>query len=164
MIEEQAVVVAVEGDFAVVEAERKTACGHCSASSACGTSMLDKFFSGRASRMRVSRGGLELVQGQTVVVGIDESGMLRAAFVVYMLPILSMFLFVLIGGTIMDGKEYSELLVVFMAITGLVAGFMAVRLYSGAAVRQRLFQAVILRQQPVSPFAMTTTKVSVERN
>jgi sigma-E factor negative regulatory protein RseC len=150
MIEEQAKVIEVDGDFAVVETERKSACGHCSAASACGTSLLEKLFAGRTTRLRVLRAGHELSAGEQVIVGLQESAMLQVSFIVYGLPLLCMILFSLAGLAIQQLLGVSEWPVVVMAIAGLATGFGLVRFYSLTRARDARQQAVVIGKPVVS--------------
>jgi sigma-E factor negative regulatory protein RseC len=151
MIEEQAKVLEVDGDFAVVETQRKSACGHCNAASACGTSLLDKLFGERATRLRVLLNGHEVAEGEQVIVGMHESVMLQVAFIVYGLPLLGMFVFALAGLGLQQLFNLSEWPVVMMAVVGLAAGFGIVRIYSLTRARDVRQQAVVVGKPVVSP-------------
>lgn len=163
MIEEQARVVEVDGDFAVVETQRKSACGHCNAASACGTSLLDKLFAGRASRLRVLRDGHEVSAGEQVIVGLQESAMLQVSFIVYGVPLLCMFLFSLGGLWLQQLFNLPEWPVVVMAVTGLLAGFGVVRMYARTRARDIRQQAVVVGKPVVSEFNVFV-RPSVDEN
>ena len=150
MIEEQAKVIEVDDDFVIVETQRKSACGQCSAASACGTSLLDKLFAGRTSRLRVLRNGHEVAAGEQVVVGLHESAMLQVSFIVYGLPLLCMIISALAGLALQEIFSLSEWPVILLAATGLFAGFGLVRIYSIARARDPRQQAMVLGK-PVIP-------------
>ncbi len=94
MIEAVGTVREVEGDAILVEVQRRSACGGCSSQEGCGTSALGKWFSRGTSRVRL-RSDLRLGVGDPVVVGLEEAALLRASFVLYLLPILA-----LLGGAV----------------------------------------------------------------
>lgn len=150
MIEEQAKVIEVDGDFAVVETQRKSACGHCNAASACGTSLLDKMFAGRVSRLRVLRNGHEVSAGEQVIVGLQESALLQVSFVVYGLPLLSMFLFAMLGVVAQRFYNFPEWPVIVLAVLGLLAGFAIVRSYALSRARDIRQQAVVVGKPVIS--------------
>ena len=90
MIEESGKVVAVQGDFAWIESERTTACGGCAVRTGCGTSAIAKMFGQRRLRLRVLN-RINAHVGDTVVVGISESGLVRGSLAVYAAPLAGLF-------------------------------------------------------------------------
>ena len=89
MIEQHAVVRDCAGDVALVEVQRSTACAGCAGKSTCGTGSLADFFGRRTARVAV-RNPIGASPGQAVVVGYDERAFLRAAVVMYLLPIAAL--------------------------------------------------------------------------
>jgi sigma-E factor negative regulatory protein RseC len=89
MIEETGVVVGVTGDLAEVETKRQGACGSCSASGSCGTSLLARYLGRRPLLLRATN-GVGAVPGDTVVVGVPEGGLLRASLAAYLVPLLGL--------------------------------------------------------------------------
>ena len=123
MIEETATVTASEGGFAQVETQRETACGGCSAKSACGTSALAKLFANRRASVRVLN-PIGARPGEQVIVGLDESALTRVSFVFYIIPLLSLFLFAA-GGEWLSGYlgfAATELSAIFGGLLGLSLG------------------------------------------
>ncbi|MDH5378366.1 MAG: SoxR reducing system RseC family protein, partial [Gammaproteobacteria bacterium] len=51
MTEEQALVVEVNGDYAIIETMRKSTCGSCGVNQACGTSLLAKVIGNKRARV-----------------------------------------------------------------------------------------------------------------
>ena len=70
MIEETAVVVAVHGDLAEVETERRTACGDCEAKTGCGSALFARMFGKRRVRLQVLN-RIQAVPGERVVLGFQ---------------------------------------------------------------------------------------------
>lgn len=87
MIEETGVVVTVAGDLAEVETRRQGACGSCSASGACGTSLLARWL-GRKPLLLRAHNPIGAAPGDTVVVGVPEEGLVRASLVAYLIPLI----------------------------------------------------------------------------
>lgn len=90
MIEERGKVVAIEpGGRIRVAVNRQSSCGSCSARAACGQGLLQTLRPGRSHEVSaVSR--LPVRVGDTVVLGVVESLLVRGAVLVYLLPLLAL--------------------------------------------------------------------------
>ncbi len=151
MISEQAIVVAIEGNETWIETQRKSTCGSCAANSACGTSVLSKVLGKRMSNMKaINKIGARV--GDRVMVSLDESALLKGAFMVYMLPLLLMFLFSFFGVFISDTffADKSEIVVIIFAIIGFVSGLTMVKRYSLSISSKKEYQPVIVKKLPVN--------------
>lgn len=94
MLTESARVVAVEGSAVWVETLRQSSCGSCAARSGCGHGMLN------SARAGVSKGLLKAALPadksivvslhDTVEISVPEQGFLRAAWLLYAMPLLTM--------------------------------------------------------------------------
>lgn len=150
MIETQAVVVKIEDAVAYVQAERKSSCSGCSESS-CGTSVLADFFGHKTPLYRV-RNEIGAKVGDQVVVGMNESALFKGTLLLYMLPLLLLFIGAVTGNalaaTVGDSDSYS----VMGAAIGLAAGFLGTKLLSARSNLRKQFQPVILSRgdAPVS--------------
>jgi sigma-E factor negative regulatory protein RseC len=147
MIEESGRVVAVEGDFAWIENERNAVCGGCAARKGCGTSAIASVLGQRRMRLRVVN-RINARVGDTVVVGISESGLVRGSLAVYAAPLAGLFAGALAGhfaGTqlLASGPD-------LMAIGGALAGFLValfwLKRFSRTTATDDAYQAVVLRQ------------------
>ena len=78
MIEEQGKVVALQNDWVWVETERKTACGQCSVSKGCGTSVLANVFGKKANSIAVMK-TLPVKIGDEVIIGIEENSLVKGS-------------------------------------------------------------------------------------
>ena len=151
MIEERALVTSCKGDLAQIETLRTTACGHCQSSSACGTSLLSRFFGYR----KISVSALNPIDarpGDEVVVGVRESLLMRASLLFYLLPILLLIFFAGLGQWIT--QHYSlvaaEPAAVVAGLLGLSIGLRVARRNALLMHNEKRNQAVILRQ--ANPF------------
>ncbi|MFN2308769.1 MAG: SoxR reducing system RseC family protein [Gammaproteobacteria bacterium] len=148
MIEETARVIATEAGFVWVETRRQSTCGGCAAKSGCGTAALAKVLGTRRTRVRaIDRQGVQV--GDEVVVGIDESALIRGSLAVYAVPLLG-----LLAGAVLGGVLSARLLVggealtLGLGIAGLLAGLIWLK---GFTVRIRddgRYQPVVLRRLP----------------
>lgn len=146
MIEERAIVVALEGEFAWVETDKERACGQCASHGGCSSLTLAKFFSNRARRVRaVNRIGA--ATGDQVVVGIDESALVRGSLAVYAVPLLALIAGALVGEAAATALTLnSELAATGGGIAGLAGGLLWLRHFSGRARTDARYQPVLLRR------------------
>ena len=143
MIEEQASVVALEGDFAWVEAARATTCGQCSARGGCGTSMLAGVLGRRRARLKaLNRAGAR--PGDQVVIGLPEGELMQGTLALYLLPLAGLFAGGLAGETLaalpaLAGTEVPT-------VAGAALGFWAGLFWARARTRRSLPRPVVLRR------------------
>ncbi len=126
MLEEAGSIVALDGKKAWVQTIRKSACSSCEAKNGCGQGVLASISDGKANQVLVDN-ALNLNVGDEVLLGIPEDLLVRASFMVYFLPLLTMICaaaatekWLLVG----DGW------IALAGLLGLVVGFVIVRVYS----------------------------------
>lgn len=108
IIEESGRVIAVDGEHAWVVTERQTACGNCAANKGCGTGIIARAFSsGRQIRIRV-RNVVNAAVGDEVVLGIDDSMVLRGSILMYLLPLLALFIGAFVGKAVNEAVRMFE--------------------------------------------------------
>jgi len=118
MLEQTVAIVAKQRDHVWVEAQQESACKACSASSGCATSTLGKLSSQKRRPLRVyDRIGVEV--GERIVLGTDASNLVGAAFLVYLLPLLTM----LLGAMFAGSRGVSDSAVLLISLASLLAGF-----------------------------------------
>ncbi len=147
MIEEQAVIVSVDGDFAEVRVQRQTACGGCGAKTGCGNALFSSLFGNKRSVPRVLN-RIQARPGDRVVIGLREAPFLRTAFTLYVIPLVAM-----IGGAISGewlalrtASESTEPASLICGLLGLVGGLGWVRLFAHRSSRDPAYQASVLRR------------------
>lgn len=145
MIEESAQVVSVEGEHAWVESERRSSCSSCSAKG-CGTGALSKVLGSKVQRMKV-RNPINAVAGDAVIVGIDESILVKGSLLVYIVPLLLMLAGGLFGEAMAPqwGGEGEGLSALF-GLLGLGGGLLWLRRFNRTAANDPRYTAVILRK------------------
>lgn len=130
MIEELAEVTQTSGDIAEVVTRRHHACGSCSASSGCGTSLIAAWLPQRELRFRL-RNDVAARPGDTVVLGLEESMLQRGALLLYAVPLAG-----LLGGAVIGELASAsvglaaELGAVATGLLGLTTALWLVRRYS----------------------------------
>lgn len=123
MLEESGAVVAVQGEYAWVETQAKSACSQCHAGDSCGTSALGKWFARKRNRVQVLN-HLGLKEGDGAVVGIRSERLIRAALLAYMLPLIFM---IAAAGTT-SGLGAADAAVAASALMGLMLGMVSIKL------------------------------------
>ncbi|MEJ1296412.1 MAG: SoxR reducing system RseC family protein [Candidatus Sedimenticola sp. (ex Thyasira tokunagai)] len=147
MIEEQALVISTDGEFAIVETERKATCGGCAGSSTCGVSAISKVFGQRRSSFKVLN-GIGASPGEQVILGLAESTLLKSSVILYLVPLFSFFLFSLLGrwlATLLEFKS-TEPMIIVSGLLGLLVGLLYLRYHAGSTRSDKRYQAVILRR------------------
>ncbi|MGS0679545.1 SoxR reducing system RseC family protein [Shewanella sp. 125m-7] len=119
MMEEVARVVANgNSGWVVVEVEMKSACNHCDSSDSCGTSAVSKAFSPKVQRFSI-QSELSFVKGERLKLGLPESVILKAAALVYMLPLIGFFIGALAGSQLAVLTDtHPDLLSILAALLG----------------------------------------------
>ncbi len=114
---------------------------------ACGTAAISKVFGEKRAQLKVVN-GIQANVGDHVLIGLNESALLIASFLVYLLPIISLLVFALFG-ELMAGQlqiENSELIPILSGIFGLGLTMWWVRRKTANPEHANRFQAVILRR------------------
>ncbi len=147
MLKENAFIVEVDNDIAWVETQRKSSCHACSARSSCGTSVLQKVLGNRRTRLKVSN-PQHFSVGDEVVLGLQEQALVKGSFLLYVLPLFSMFGFAGIGALLFQffSLAYTEGYTILFSLFGLGVGFWYVALSSRKLAGNADYQAKILQK------------------
>lgn len=89
MIKQNVIVSKIENNQVWIENQQKTACSSCLQKDSCSTSLLEKWL---PKRMVAVDSELTLNPGDEVIVAIDERQLIQATLLLYLLPLLVMFL------------------------------------------------------------------------
>jgi sigma-E factor negative regulatory protein RseC len=147
MIEEGGQVLSIDGDLAEIETQRRRACGQCAEQGGCGTSLVAQMLGDRPARLRVHN-PIQARPGEQVIIGVEEGVFLRAAALLYGVPLLALMGGALIGQWLglqipVLGTELASLM---SGLLGLIAALGWIRRRTRRAGRSSSFQAVILRR------------------
>jgi len=146
MLEQQATVVAVDGDDVVVHADAVTGgCSSCHVGSTgrCGSGTLARLFQRRPPAPLRLPNSIAAVVGDRVVLGIDEQALLYGALQLYLLPLLTLFGGAVVGDLLLPLR--SEIGAVLGAITGLIFGLQGIRYWQQRQPQQRLAPQLLRR-------------------
>lgn len=119
MIEEQALVLSVEDETIKVRVDRQNACASCQLKSGCGQRALTELSNNKCIEFAVIN-TLLAKPGDRVLVAIPDEGLLKASFVVYFLPLISMLMFAIACKTILG---LNDAFIALFGLLGLVTGF-----------------------------------------
>jgi len=140
VIESLARVVRVESGYAELEAERRSACGHCTQGESCGVASVGKLFGPRPVSLRLPD-TLGLQPGEQVVIGLPEGRLVAAAAGVYLLPLLAMIAVAVLGTASGTGTAFAVPVSAIVLIAGLwLAGRWLGRSASAARLRPSLLR------------------------
>lgn len=123
MLLEQGLVVKKSDSQIWVQTASKTSCSSCQVNSTCGTGLVNKAF-GEKSFITPLKNTLNANINDQVELGIDENLVVKASFLVYLLPLLSMMLGML--GWSWFKPQASELSLIVVALLSLGLGFIMV--------------------------------------
>ena len=145
MLETEAVVVRVGGGEAYVETFRASSCGSCSSKQSCGTSTLAQILGGKAKAFKVVN-SIDAMVGERVVVGLEESALLRSSLLAYLLPLGLLVAGAVVGGWAAAGAAARDAYSALGAGLGLVVGYAALKGATAMAREKSSYQPVILRR------------------
>ncbi len=123
ILEEVATVTAYDPDgWVTVEIELKSACNHCSSSENCGTSTVAKAFSIKRQRFSL-KSDKPCEKGDLLKLALPESVIVKAAMLVYIVPLVGLFIGAGVGLWLGDllgvNSDYSS--IIFAALGGVGA-------------------------------------------
>jgi sigma-E factor negative regulatory protein RseC len=144
MLEEHAIVLSINPNshnlsdsIAVLEIQRKTACGLCGKTRGCGNSIWGKLFAHQSTSFK-AQNPIKAKVGDSVIVGINERALLKSALLLYIAPLVTM----MIGAILMNVLMHNNAGSMLGSLIGLIFGFVWVK---GHTTASRYF----LEQQPV---------------
>jgi len=151
MIEENAIVVGVKPDVAMLEVVRRIPCGLCGQTRGCGMSLWGRLLGHRNNIFRAEN-KIDAKVGDMVVVGIEEQALLLSSLSAYGVPLLAMF----IGASLVSTLATSELVnsvgqadrnALIGAALGLVIGLVWIKGHNAGRGLGKGYRPVILRAE-----------------
>lgn len=143
MVEEQAVIVGLQDETAILEIVRSKPCGLCGQTRGCGVSMWGKLFRHRPYIFRALN-RVNAKVGDFVVVGIEEQALLRSAVLVYGIPLLTLLAGAVLAGLAGEGSN-RDVTTAIGALAGLAIGLLWVKGHTAGGSLDSRYQPVILR-------------------
>jgi sigma-E factor negative regulatory protein RseC len=149
MIEQRAIILSLEypsqenvtaPSIATLEIERTTACGLCGQTRGCGNSIWGKVFAHQSAAFK-AQNNIAAKVGDSVIVGIDEQALLKGAALLYLLPLATMFIGMLIATQMRDSHASA----LIGAVVGLLLGITWLKGHVMSNAHYARQQAVVLR-------------------
>lgn len=140
MVKEWATVVRWHNGRAILRYGSNSGCGSCAARSTCGSYILNKIGPKTEYQLELEV-SQPLVVGQKVEVGIPEGSLLRSAMLVYLTPLIGLF----IGSGVMQFFFINQLIIFLGAVIGASAGFFLAKKIARYWEKETLYQPTILQ-------------------
>ena len=139
MIKEWATVIAWDNGIAQVSCDVKSSCNSCASRAGCGSRVLNKLGPQTSHTLSVPCAE-PLVAGQKVELGISESSLLGSAMLVYMSPLLGLFVMAALF-QVLFGTDVAALC---GAVLGGTGGFLIAKGFSPRLAARESWQPIIL--------------------
>lgn len=143
MITETGRVLEVEGDWAWVACRRQAECARCAEGRGCGGGVLARLLGDRLHKIRAATGSVAVSPGDQVLIGLGEDVVLRAAAIVYLLPLLLALAGAAAATALTGGGDFTALV---GAALGLALGLRWARSYGRRKATGSALHPVILRR------------------
>ena len=135
---ERALVLEVNGDQALIQTQRRSACQSCQLENSCGQGLVSKMSSERSMELWLDN-KLGAQAGQTVTISIPDEGLLQASVLMFVIPLLLMVLFAGFAMQLVGG----DLSAIVGGAIGLLSGFLLARHKSASMHNDVRFRPVI---------------------
>jgi sigma-E factor negative regulatory protein RseC len=125
MFTQNGVVTKVSNKFILVETQTESSCKSCDLSSkGCGTSVLADFLGRKKINIKVANNNNNKI-GDKVTIAIPEKIVLKASLIIYLFPLLFMFLSLIIYEALVKylNLPYLESISIFITLSSLGFGF-----------------------------------------
>ncbi|MBT5231772.1 MAG: SoxR reducing system RseC family protein [Methylococcales bacterium] len=121
MMTETAEVVEVRSDKVLVKVVKQSGCSGCQSKS-CGVHSVSKLSHHRSVELLLNN-SVDAKKGDHVLLGLDESDILKVSVLAYLVPIFCLFAFLILGHLLSFPSAYEPL----FGIAGLVVGFVGLK-------------------------------------
>lgn len=140
MVKEWATVVRWQNGRALLRYGSSSGCGSCGARKTCGSYALSKIGPNTEHELEIV---IEqpLVEGQKIEVGIPEGSLIRSALLVYLTPILGLFIF----AGLAQAFDFEQFWIAISGIIGGIIGFYIARRLASNWRDDEAFQPVVLQ-------------------
>jgi len=133
MLETRAIIVQVEGRYALVQANQANGCEQCNGKG-CGAGKLSQLFCSKPRQFQVDN-PINASVGDEVIVSVAEGAVLRGIGLVYLLPLLLLVMGAMLGNIWAEQSEQRDGYAAAGALFGLAVGFVIAKWISLRQVR-----------------------------
>jgi sigma-E factor negative regulatory protein RseC len=134
MLETRAIVVQIDGQHALVQANQGNGCGQCNGKG-CGTGKLSQLFCSKPRQFQVDN-PINAAVGDQVIVSVMDGAVLRGIALVYMLPLALLVAGAMLG-SLAAQAEQRDGYAAAGALIGLIGGFALSRWIASRQTRQQ---------------------------
>jgi sigma-E factor negative regulatory protein RseC len=135
MLETRAIVVQIDGQHALVEANQGNGCGQCNGKG-CGTGKLSQLFCSKPRQFQVDN-PINAAVGDEVIVSVMDGAVLRGIGLVYLLPLALLVAGAMLGSLCAAQAEQRDGFAAAGALVGLIGGFVLSRRIASRQTRQQ---------------------------
>ncbi len=128
MLETRAIVVQTDKQVTLVQASQGNGCGQCDGKG-CGTGKLSQLFCSKPRQFAVDN-RINASVGDEVIVSVAEGAVLRGIGLVYLLPLVLLFVGATWGGSLAVQDGQRDAYAAIGALSGLVIGFVFAKWFS----------------------------------
>ena len=143
MLETRAIIMRLEGPYAVVKANRTNGCELCQGKG-CGASKLSQLFCNTPRQLKVNN-SINACIGDEVIIAVAEGVVLRGIGLVYILPLLLLVMGMMLGSMGAESAGQRDAYAAIGSGLGVLSGFGIARLMVLRQARSR-FQPYMARQ------------------
>ena len=143
MLETRAIIMQLEGPYAVVKASRPNGCELCQGKG-CGASKLSQLFCNTPRQLKVDN-SINACIGDEVVISVAEGAILRGIGMAYILPLLLLVMGAMLGSMGAESAGQRDGYAAIGAVLGLAGGFVIAKWMALRQSRTR-FQPFITRR------------------
>lgn len=144
MLETRAIVVRVDGRYALVQASQGSGCGQCGSGKGCGAGKLSQLFCGEPRQFRVNN-PIDANVGDEVIVSVADGAVLRGIGLVYLLPLALLVAGAMLGSLCAAQAGQRDGYAAAGAAIGLVGGFALSRWIASRQTRQQNMPSIARR-------------------
>ncbi|MBI3479621.1 MAG: SoxR reducing system RseC family protein [Nitrosomonadales bacterium] len=145
MLETRAIIVRVEGRYALVRANQGNGCEQCNGKG-CGTGKLSQMFCSKPRQFRVDN-PIHAGVGDEVVISVVEGAVLRGIGLVYLLPLLLLVVGAALASMGVEQPSQRDGYAAAGAMLGLIAGFVVARWIASRQANSRPYVARPWREE-----------------
>ncbi|MDH8677128.1 SoxR reducing system RseC family protein [Fusibacter bizertensis] len=127
------IVVSQMGEYSRVKLVRHTACGNCGAC---------QLGDDQKDIMLVAKNAVKAKDGDLVEVSMETGGVLSAAFIMYILPLVGLFIGLLVGQTFFKG---SDVMTALLGLVFMAAIYLVIKMNDKRFLRNEKYTAKILK-------------------
>lgn len=145
LVEEQGLVVSLQGQYARISPLVQSGCQSCASSGMCGSALLQPLF-GNKQRLLIAKNSIKARPGDQVTIGLNRMALVLSSLMIYLLPLLMLILGAITGEAFANraGIENSEFVSILSGLGSALLTFIVVSRIVRSSYFSTVFQPVLL--------------------